>query len=302
MIVLILILAVIQGAGEFLPISSSGHLLVAGWLFSGENPALSDEQVFQLGILLHAGTLMAILVVFARDIWEILTRRRRWLLLLLIGTIPGALAGLIIKYNFVYLEGSLEITAVGFLATAFLLDFVLGRASRTQKELQQKQSKKDGTNLTFFSWNSPHETGSPEENSSAISGRKDPTVLQALFVGLFQAIAVLPGFSRSGFTIMAGILGGLDRRTAAVFSFLLSIPIIGGALLLEALEFVVKGKYAMEAEVRFLLPAFVAMFVSFLVGLVSLRLLIKWLRNGSLHYWAIWLVLMALVAALASIG
>lgn len=284
MIFVVLLLAIIQGIGEFLPISSSGHLLLSEKLLCGGD-GLSESQALSLGIFLHAGTLLAILVVFARDIGNILFYKRRWILYLMAGTLPGALGGLVVKYHLPTLTQSLPITSIGFLATAFLLYFVFGRKTKINSN-----------------------KNTPSSQSSPIEGQNthlndDLTLSQAILIGFFQTLAILPGFSRSCFTISGGILSGLNQRTSALFSFLLAIPIIGGALLLELIELLDIQANCQSEEQRQEILSFLALsgvgaFISFLVGLISLRLFLKWLRGNSLQYWAIWLVLAACIAAI----
>jgi undecaprenyl-diphosphatase len=222
-----IILGFVQGLGEFLPISSTAHLILAPYFFGWSDPGLAFD------VALHAGTLVAVLAYFWKDWIEILklgiqeisnfkfliskqipmtnnqiskkyeyTPQTLWLLI--IATIPGVLAGY-------FLEASAETVLRNPLITAgalFLLGLILYLAD---KYLQHRK------NLEQVSW-------------------KD-----ALIIGLSQAVAIIPGISRSGATITAGLWLGLSRKSAARFSFLLSTPIILGATILKLPELFQSG-------------------------------------------------------------
>lgn len=196
-------LAVLQGLTEFLPISSSAHLILLpvllGW----------DDQGLAFDVAVHMGTLTAVLVFYRRDIASM---SRAWLSSLTgggvtdesklfwyvgFGTIPVGLVGITISQQFETLLRSPLIIAAATIIFALLLWF----ASRRAKE-----------------------------------NRQTVTVLDMVVVGLFQALALIPGTSRSGITITAGLLMGLERNQAARFSFLLSIPVIALAGMLKAVE------------------------------------------------------------------
>jgi undecaprenyl-diphosphatase len=243
----IIVLAVVQGLTEFLPVSSKGHLGLTGALLSG---GAAKDEAAQLAVivLLHLGTLLALLVVYWQRIWRLLGADRSLLVKLCLGTVPGGLAGLTVKKFCPGLEGHLLLTGTMFLGTAMLL-----LASRRYL---------DGT--------TPYE---------------QVTYRQALLVGCAQAFAVLPGMSRSGTTIVAGLVVGLRRDAAATFSFLLSIPIIAAACLLEGTELLTKSVPGVSLG-----PILVGVVVSFVVGLASLLWLLRWLARGRLHYFAWYLI------------
>ncbi|MGL6196181.1 MAG: undecaprenyl-diphosphate phosphatase [Thermoguttaceae bacterium] len=246
-----LILAIVQGIGEFLPISSSGHIIAVNDLFLVCGLSSLPDPVL-LGILLHFGTLIAVLVVFWRRIVSLFTSDRRALALILVGTIPAVIIGLPLeKYCKPLLESSL-LTGFCFIGTAFLLLYTIKIEKHEPGKLQYR-------NMSFF---------------------------DALFIGLFQGIAILPGFSRSGFTIVAGLFRKLKREEAATFSFLLAIPVIGGKGLLEIFKLLKNSGTDKSSDFALL---FLGMFASFVVGIISLIWLLKWLKQGKLHYFAYWL-------------
>ena len=245
----LLILAVVQGIAEFLPISSSGHLLVVNalWLRTGA-PPLADTLGVE--ILLHAGTLLAVLAVYQRRIAKLLTDDRRVISRLVVGTLPAVVVGLPlheIRYFHDWLESPL-------LAGCML----------------------PITGLILF-WGGRHAEGPTDY--------RDMTYRQAIFIGLAQAVAILPGISRSGATIVAGLAVGLRRDSAATFSFLLAIPTIAGAVVL-GLKDLAPTSYEPAELVRLA----GAVGVSFIVGVGALLWLLHWLRQGRLQPLAWWCI------------
>jgi undecaprenyl-diphosphatase len=242
----IVILAIIQGIAEFLPISSSGHVVVAAAAFNRLGHPM--QQMVTLNIVLHLGTLGAILVFYWGRICRLLGEDRRLIPLLVVGTLPAVFVGLPTRR---YFEGALESPALAgcmFLVTGAMLAF------------------------------------SPRIRQGQLGCRK-LTYGQALLVGLFQALAVLPGVSRSGATIVAGLGCGLKREEAAAFSFLLAIPIIGGAGLMELVGVLLEPSGAPPWGLLGLGAG-----LSFAVGLASLAWLLRWVRKGRLHHFAWWVI------------
>lgn len=191
----VLILAVVQGIAEFLPISSSGHLVVLGGLLQ-----INDDSV-TLEIILHAGTLASILVVYWRRIWDLLQSDRRVVPLLVVGTLPAVVVGLILKTQFSHILDNALLAGCMLLVTGSLL-------------LSLRWLPHGVTEYQEFSWS------------------------RALLVGCFQAFAILPGVSRSGSTIVGGRWLGLKSEDAVTFSFLLAIPAILGATVLAVKDLI----------------------------------------------------------------
>lgn len=237
----ILVLAIIQGITEFLPISSSGHLLLlAPWLRGGQEP---PNDMLTVSVALHVGTLGSIVVHYQAAIRRLLTADRQVLGLILLGTAPAVLAGLIVK---IYFENLVE---TPWLAGCMLL--VTGGL------LWAVQHKNSGTvDYQRLSWRG------------------------ALGIGICQAAAILPGLSRSGATIAAGLMAGLSRPAAATYSFLLALPALAGAGLLEAI-----AALREQPQVSFASLFFGAV-VSFAVGLGALSWLERWLLRGRLVWFA----------------
>lgn len=192
---LVVALGAIQGVTEFLPISSDGHLAVAEALYE----ALVGQQIpnaLGLNIVLHAGTLAAILVVYREKLWRLLGQDRRVIGLLFVGTLPAVIVGL-----------PLHRWGGDWLTNPLLTGLMLPL-----------------TGLLLL-WGARQPLGDLEY--------PDMGYQRALVIGLFQAVAILPGISRSGTTISAALALGLKREAAATFSFLLAVPAVAGACLLE---------------------------------------------------------------------
>ena len=245
----VIVLAIIQGLTEFLPISSSAHLALVPWLFGWKDPGLSFD------IALHAGTLLAILLYFYRDWIQIiahgfglrfgsdrdLQKNPRLLWLIAIGSIPVGIAGLLFEkqaetsWRSPYLIGAMLI-AIG------VLMWIADRKSKGQEDIG--------------------EISAPD----------------AMTVGVAQALAVVPGTSRSGITITAGLFRDFDRAAAARFSFLLSTPAIAAAAAKGAWDLRKHGGIAPDMRAPFAL----GVVVSAIVGALVIAVFIKYLRRNSL--------------------
>ncbi len=236
-----LLLAVVQGLTEFLPVSSSGHLVLFQHFLG-----VREGDVF-FDVILHVGTLGSILVVYRREILRLLKFDRAatgYLVSLAVGTLPAVVLGLLFKSHIEELFHSPVFAAGGLVFTAGIL-----------------------FSTRFSGFSEP--LGNPWEPKAPALGR-------ALMIGVAQACAILPGISRSGSTIAAALWAGLPRAEAARFSFLLSIPAVGGALVLQLMD----GQTSSPDETGRLLLAGLA---AFAVGLVAIR----WtaLAVVQAHFW-----------------
>lgn len=257
-------LGAVQGATEFLPVSSSGHLALAQAFF-GVDPETGGHR---FSIVAHAGTLLAVLWMYRRDVIELAmvplrpmtdSPARQTLIMMVLATLPLGLVLMPgVEDAIVTVESHPRLVGVCLLATAAIL---------------------------FFAFRRPSEAGDEEELAP-------PSPKQAILVGLAQLFAVLPGISRSGSTIAAGLGLGMDRAAAARFSFLISIPAILGALTREV------TKLGDEAGSIDPLPYVVGFAVSFVVGLACLRLLLALVRRGRIGGFVIYLAAVGLAAVI----
>jgi len=234
------ILGAIQGLTEFLPVSSSGHLVLAQSLI----PGFSQPGVL-FDVVLHFGTLFAVLYYFAK---KILSLKINYLLLLFIGTIPAALFG----YFFApFLEasfGNVKWVAAELIITG-VLNILVDKFPSKKKILSLKNS---------------------------------------FLVGVAQAIAIIPGISRSGATIFAGVGLGISKKEAAEFSFLLSIPAILGANILQFAKYGANGRI----DVPYYLTGLI---VSFAVGFFSIKVVFKFLEERKFKYFGYYAIALGLI-------
>ena len=267
------VLGIVQGATEFLPISSSGHLVLFQALFGMKEP----EIFFDIAV--HLGTLLAVCVFYCKDLKEIMvalfsmttwragkggilarfskTPQLRLLWLIVVGTIPTVLFGLAFRPIAEMLFSSIRLVGLMLLITGILL--WMTRRVRAK-------------------------------------GRKvgELTAWDGLCVGIIQGLAILPGISRSGATIAIGLFRKIDRETAARYSFLLSIPAILGAVVLELA--------GMQGPISpHLGPILSGACIAGIVGYVALKVLIHFVKRGNLHIFAPYCWLLGLIAIMCSL-
>ena len=241
----IIVLGIVQGITEFLPISSSGHLVIVHAILAQTGGAMQFD-VSDVVIVLHAGTLLSILVFYWQCVWRLVGEDRRVLSLLVVGTLPAAVVGLTVKLAFKGIFESPLLAGFMLMATGAMLLWIARR---------------------------PFGSGAYQRL----------TYGQSLLIGLSQAVAILPGISRSGSTISAGLSMGMSPKSAATFSFLLAISVIAGAAVLEIKDLALGAPGTTP-----LTHLAVGAAVSFAVGLVALRWLISWLERGRLQYFGYW--------------
>jgi undecaprenyl-diphosphatase len=247
-IVHIIVLAAVQGITEFLPISSSGHLILVpnllGW----------QDQGRMIDVAVHIGTLLAVMLYFWRDILGMIRAFFRafrqmsqhrpfdkefWLMInLIVATIPAVIVGVVIDKYFAEVLRSIEVVAFTTIFFAILL-YLADRIFMTIRKVEHI------------------------------------TVWGALFVGVFQSLALIPGTSRSGATMTAARVLGVERPEAARFSFLMAVPAILGAGTLEGYKLWKAGDYAMAGD------ALLTGFFAFLFGLAAIAFMMAWLRRAS---------------------
>ena len=244
------LLGLLQGLGEFLPISSSGHLLLGRMVLGltiDESPAYK-----MLDILLHVGTLIPVIIVFWKDWWDILKNpfKSRTLLLLFIASMPT----LVFKVIF---DDFIDSCDTGwFLGVSFLMTAVFLLVA---EYVSSKNAHKTGK-VGFF---------------------------HAVVMGCMQGIALLPGVSRSGSTLAGGLLSGLDRKSGAKFAFMMSAPAIAGALLLEGKDAIENGWISDLAIVPTIVGVVVASVTGYIAIRFMLKLMTKISLNWFALYVAI---------------
>ena len=249
------ILGIIQGLAEFLPISSSGHLEVAQRLLGmGEDPRI----MLLLTVLLHAGTLAAVIVIFWQDWIGILKRpfRSRLLGLLIAASLPALLVKLGLKALHVDIDALFGggFLGIGFLVTALflLLAEAFGRRGRHAEQ-------------------------------------KAVGIKNAAVMGCFQALAMVPGISRSGSSILGGTATGLSKKAAVRFSFMMSAPAVLGSLLLEGKDAYEAGAFGFLGENIF--PVALGVLLAALVGYLTARAMLRIVSRVSLRWFALYVAL-----------
>ena len=249
-----LILGIVQGLTELLPISSSAHLTIIPWIFNWNIPEAFD-------VALHFGTLLAIVLYFFKDWMELIkggykyvvkkekTVQGRMFWYIVLATIPGGIVGYLLDH---FLNGVLNrpiIIAIALIVMGIILYVV-------------------------------------DKNAKSTVKYEEMTLKQTFLIGVSQALAFIPGVSRSGITITTARAMGVTREAAAKYTFLLSTPIVFAATVLKFKDFV------------FNLPFIVGVVSSFIVGLLVIKFLLKYLQKGSFKAFAIYRVIAGIVIIL----
>ena len=246
------ILGLIQGLTEFLPVSSSGHLILFKKLFG------LDVDTFGLNfdIAVHVATLFAVFFVFRKTIWNLIRHPfQKTVLWLIIATIPAALVGVLFDDQIEAISQSGGFLGLCFLLTAGVLLF-------SEWISKRKQNKLEAEDLNWW---------------------------KAGSIGLAQGLAVMPGISRSGSTLSAGLLTGLNKGSAISFSFLMSIPVIGGSLLLGV-------KDTLENPESFNVGVVLAgMVAAALSGYIAVRFMLDFFRKKGMKVFAVYLVIIGIL-------
>ena len=256
-----IIMGIVQGLGEFLPISSSAHLVILPWLANFPTPGLTFD------VALHFGTLIALLAYFFKD-WVLLTRafftslakkpsrysyEEKMIWFIILGSIPAAVVGLTVEHYAETLFRNPLWVAINMAGFGLLL--------YAADQWGKKDKKMEGI-----------------------------TLADAIWVGLAQSLALIPGTSRSGVTITAGMARRMDRTAAARFSFLLSMPAVAGAAVLKAKDF-----FAMDVN----LSAWIGIAVSAVVGYLAIKYMLYFLRTYSYTVYVVYRLIFAAVVFVA---
>ena len=251
-----IILGIIQGLTEFLPVSSSGHLEL-GKAILGDNSVPEESLLFT--VILHFATALSTIVVFRKDVWEIISgllqfkwnEESKFSIKIILSMLPAIFIGLFFEERLeAFFGGNVRFVGFMLLITAVLLYFA-DKATNTNKKVSFKN---------------------------------------AFIVGISQAIAMLPGISRSGATISTSVLLGVDKSKAARFSFLMVVPLIFGKIAKDLLS----GDLTFTGENNLAMGAgFIAAFIA---GLAACTWMIKLVRKSKLSYFAIYCLVVGLIA------
>ena len=245
-----IVLGLVQGLTEFLPVSSSGHLTFFELLFG-----FKAGSVFY-NIILHVATLLALIIVMRKDIvWLIKNPLSKYVRMLLLSTIITGVIGIVIDL-LIGASGSLLIIAIGFVITGILLLVLNWFVKRNKVKNAEVEYR------------------------------------QAIIVGIVQGIAVLPGLSRSGSTLVSGVLSGAGQPQSARFSFLLSIPIILGGTLYETYKGIKYGFGFSSADVA---PMIIGFIVAFVSAILTLKLMLALVRKNKWVWFSVYLFVFATV-------
>ena len=256
-----LVLGIIQGLTEFLPVSSSGHLELAKAIHGSD---LEPEEGLLMTVILHFATALSTVVIFYKDIKKIIlglfqftwNEEFSFSLKIIISMIPAALAGVFFD-DFIELFFNGQVMFVGFML--IITGFILFLADR---------SKNTHNKVSYF---------------------------HAVIIGLSQAIAILPGISRSGATIATSVMLGVDRAKAARFSFLMVVPLIFGKIAKDLLS----NEFS-SAEIEFS-SMIIGFLAAFITGLFACKLMIKLVKNSKLIYFSFYCIVVGVIGILFSI-
>lgn len=252
-----IILGIVQGIAEFLPISSSAHLIIVPYLLGWEESSLAFD------VALHFGTMMAVLVIFFKDWWnlfigaikDIKTKKKstngKMFWYLIVATVPAALAGLLLDD---VIENVIR-NKIWIIALTLAIMGVLIYLGDKWASHYYKKEKKFG----------------------------DISLKDAIVVGISQAFAVVPGFSRSGTTILTGRLMGISKEAITKFTFLMSVPVICGATILKVSDLV------------FTKEVIIGIVSSFAMGVLSIKFLLNYIKKHDFSVFAFYRVLLAVI-------
>jgi len=266
-----IVMGIVQGLTEFLPVSSSGHLILVPYLLGIDDPFITS---LSFSVILHVGTLVALLLYFRAD----------WLRL-----VPAFLA--VVRHR--SLGGDPDRRLALLIAVATVPALVLGYLLRDLESLVREVGPVAvmlvvGGGILWLA----------ERSGARSRVALDLSVRQALAIGGAQALALIPGVSRSGISISAGLFAGLDREAAARFAFLMATPITAGAGLWEVRK-IISGEVGVELP---LVPLFAGMAASLVAGLLAIAVLMRYLRTNGVGIFVAYRIALAALVVVAWIG
>lgn len=257
-----IILGILQGLTEFLPVSSSGHLEIGKALLGLH---MKGEESLLFTVMVHFATASATLVVYRRDVVKLLNglfqfknnEETQFALLILLSMVPAGVVGLLFEKQIEALfEGKIAFVGAMLIVTGLLL-FIADKSKASKKSI---------------------------------------TPLSAFIIGVAQAIAILPGISRSGATISTSVILGIDREQAARFSFLMVVPVIFGKIILDAGEMIQQAS-AVEKPTQIPFPVLLAGFATaFVIGILACNLMIAMVKRAQLKYFSFYCFVVGFVS------
>ncbi len=282
---ILIILGIIQGITEFLPVSSSGHLVLFYNIFN-----INNNQI-TLSIVFHLATLMAVIFVYFKDIVVLIKNPFcKTNKLLVMATIPTVIIALLLK-SVIEKSFSGEFLVWGFLITAVILFFceIVSNNNNIKLKFLTKSSNLSATNINFM-------TKIKQNSINSVLFDYDITNINinyfnAFLIGVAQGIACFPGISRSGSTIACGLFQKLEKKQVADFSFLLSIPVILGSMIFELKDFTSLAS-AESFNIFNIIVGFIFAFVS---GILCIKFMLKIVKKQKLYIFSFYLVLLSLI-------
>ena len=269
----LIILAIVQGIAEFLPISSSGHLVIFEQIkFFKEQLSLAGEQVnLFINVALHVSTLLAVIIYLWKDLvflvkgffksifsGDTASAEVKTSINIIAASLPAGILGIIFHDYFEKIFSSNTLVFILLIINGFILIIT--------KKIRLKSRNIEEIGL-----------------------------IRSIFIGFFQALAMLPGISRSGMTIAGGMFNGLKPIESARFSFLMAIPVIGGAGLIEGIK-AARGAFPQEL----LMPILISMLISFIVALFSLKLLFSLVKQIRINIFGYYTILLGIIGLIGS--
>ncbi len=260
------LLGVIQGIAEFLPISSSAHLIIFRDIF-GIGAGMPKNMALAFDVALHLGTLLAILVFFFKDFWNMMIKgftkgvkdsEGKLLWYLVAATVPAAIVGVLFEEKIETVIRSNYILIALALIIMGIIIYYVDKISKQEKEIT------------------------------------DMSLKDAILIGCSQVFALIPGFSRSGTTITAARILKLDRESAAKFSFFLSAPVVCGAVFLQLIK-----SGTIDLIISNLSTFLLGVITSFIIGMICIQYLLKYLKKHDFKVFMIYRILLAIIVLLS---
>ncbi len=280
-----LVLGLTQGLAEFLPISSSGHLVLMREIMN-----VPDGQYMLFDVLLHVATLLAVIVAFYKEILALFKPPFKTIGLILLASIPAAVIGLVLGDVIDGLFSGAKYLCFFFLfsAVVMLLTEIIGK--KIERKKLARANDNDNTDNTISEQNNDAltQTANNEKGKKLNSGVETITLKNALVMGACQAVAVFPGITRSGSTIFGGVVSGGKRESVARFSFFMSAPVILGATILECFDITSASNIGWWCYLIGMISAFVS-------GFFAIKLMMRLVSKANLKWFSLYLLILSVI-------